>query len=57
MQVEKKYPRNSGCSVPDVVKQKSAFHETYGSQRNMCKSKLGKLGLLTIALCTLNSNI
>jgi len=31
MQVEKKYPRNSGCSVPDVVKQKCAFKHTWFS--------------------------
>jgi len=31
MQVGKKYPRGSGCSVPDVVKQKSAFNYTWFS--------------------------
>jgi len=31
MQVEKKYPRDSGCSVPDGVKQKTVFQHTWFS--------------------------
>jgi len=36
---------------------KNLLFVTPGSQRNMSQSKFGKLGLLTIALCTLSSNI
>jgi len=39
MQVEKKYHRVSGCSVPDVVKQKSAFKHTWFSKDFVWKSK------------------
>jgi len=31
MQVEIKHPRVAGCSVPDVVKKKSAFQHTWFS--------------------------
>jgi len=34
MQVEKKYPMGPGYSVPDVVKQKSAFHENWFSKKH-----------------------
>jgi len=36
---------------------KNLLFITLGSQRNMYKGMLGKMGLLTIALCTLSSNI
>jgi len=36
---------------------KSLLFMTPGSQRNMSQNKLGKLGLLTVALCTLSSKI
>jgi len=36
---------------------KNVLFMTLGSQRNMYKSALGKLDLLTIALCTLSPNI
>jgi len=36
---------------------KNLLFLTLGSQTIMYKSKLGKLGLLTMALCTLSSNI
>jgi len=32
MRVEKKNPRVSGYSIPDVPKQKSASQDTFGSQ-------------------------
>jgi len=50
----KKIPRVLGYSVPDVPKQKYAFH---GSQRKMYKNALGEMSLTTITLCTLSSYI
>jgi len=41
VQVEKKHPRVSGCSVSDVVKQKSAFQHTWYSNDFVWKSKAG----------------
>jgi len=43
--------------VPDVTKQKAAFHDTWLCQKKMYKNTMVEMGLLKVALCTLSSSI
>jgi len=53
----KKNILGSKAAVSLMLLSKTLLFMTLGSHRNMYESKLGRLGLLSIALCTLSSNI
>jgi len=46
-----------GYSVPGDLMENSSFHDTWLYKKIMYKNTLGEMGLGTIALCTLSSNI